>query len=252
MIAAIVLAGGSSRRMGKDVDKLFLQLGDAPLIAHTLARFQNCKAIKRVFLVVRGDGRTQSDYQRVVRDFHISKVQYIVAGGPERRDSVWNGLRALPVGVEVVVIHDGARPCVPDMLIEQTIESARKFGSGVAACKVADTIKEVDAEGKVTATVPREKLWAAQTPQTFKFDLIMRAYREAIAQGVPITDDAAALEFIGEPVHIVESVTTNIKVTTPMDLEIAKVLLPAKVSVSHSGVPPGTFYFGSRIERQYR
>jgi 2-C-methyl-D-erythritol 4-phosphate cytidylyltransferase len=110
----------------------------------------------------------------------------------------------------------------------------------------------VDAEGRVTATVPREKLWAAQTPQTFKFNLIMRAYREAIAQGVPITDDAAALEFIGEPVHIVESVSTNIKVTTPMDLEIAKVLLPAKVSVSHAGVPPGTFYFGSRIERQYR
>ncbi|MBI5393855.1 MAG: 2-C-methyl-D-erythritol 4-phosphate cytidylyltransferase [Verrucomicrobia bacterium] len=252
MIAAIVLAGGSSRRMGKEVDKLFLKLGDAPLIAHTLTRFQNCRAIKRVFLVVRGDGRAQGEYQRVIRDYRISKVQHIISGGPERRDSVWNGLRALPAGVEIIVIHDGARPCVPELLIEHTIESARKFGSGIAACKVADTIKEVDDQGRITATVPREMMWAAQTPQTFKYDLIMRAYREAIAQGAPITDDAAALELIGEPVHVVESVSTNIKVTTPMDVEIAKVLLPAKMTVNPAGVPPGTFYFGTAIERQFR
>lgn len=252
MIAAIVLAGGSSRRMGKDVDKLFIKLGDAPLIAHTLARFQNCRAVKRVFLVVRGDGRAQGEYQRVVRDHRISKVQHIIAGGPERRDSVWNGLRALPAGVELVVIHDGARPCVPDMLIEKTIESAREFGSGIAACKVADTIKEVDADGKITATVPREKLWAAQTPQTFKYDLIVRAYQEAIAKGAPVTDDAAAVELLGEQVRVVESVSTNIKVTTPMDVEIARVLLPAKMTIAPAGVPPGTFYFGTSIERQYR
>lgn len=238
--------------MGKDVDKLFIPLGDAPLIAHTLARFQNCKTVKFVVLVVRGDGRAQGDYQRVVRDHRISKVRQIIAGGAERRDSVWNGLRALPAGVEIVVIHDGARPCVPDMLIEETIESARKFGSGIAACKVADTIKEVDADKKITATIPRDKLWAAQTPQTFKYELIVRAYREAMAKGVPITDDAAAVEVLGERVHVVESVSTNIKVTTPMDVEIARVLLPAKMSIVPAGVPPGTFYFGASIERQYR
>ncbi len=252
MIVAIVLAGGSGRRMGNDVDKLFLKLGEVPLIAHTLASFQNCRPIKRVILVVRGDHHTHGEYQRVVRDLRISKVLSIISGGPERRDSVWNGLRALPAGVEIVVIHDGARPCVPDMLVEQTIASARKFGSGVAACKISDTIKEVDNQGKITATVPREKLWAAQTPQTFKYDLILRAYREAMQKGAPITDDAAALELLGEPVHIVESLSTNIKVTTPMDVEIAKVLLPAKATVAPAGVPPGTFYFSRSIERQYR
>jgi 2-C-methyl-D-erythritol 4-phosphate cytidylyltransferase len=100
--------------------------------------------------------------------------------------------------------------------------------------------------------VPREKLWAAQTPQTFKYDLIMRAYRAAREKEVQVTDEAAAVELLGEPVHIVESHQTNLKVTTPADVEVARVLLPTKVVVDKGTVPTGTFYFGKSIEERYR
>jgi 2-C-methyl-D-erythritol 4-phosphate cytidylyltransferase len=250
MIAAIIVAGGRSSRMGKGVDKLFLKLGEAPLIAHTLMKFQNCQAVKHIYLVVRADAR--GDFQAVIRDYRISKVQHVVAGGAERQNSVWNGLRALHAGTDFVLIHDGARPCVSEVLIQQTIESARQFGSGIAACKIADTIKEVDEDGRILATVPRERLWAVQTPQAFRYDLIMRAYRGVIERNARVTDDAAAVELLGEPVHIVESLPTNLKVTTPADLDIARVLLPAKVEVEPATVPTGTFYFGKAIEKNYR
>jgi len=248
MIVAIIVAAGRSTRMGQD--KMFLKLGDVPLVIHTLLKFQDCQAVKRIFPVI-GAGARQ-DFQRLLLDHRIPKVQHVVIGGQERQDSVWNGLCALPASTEIVLIHDGARPCVPEVLLDQTIASARKFGSGVAACKVMDTIKEVDAEGRVQATVPRDKLWAAQTPQTFRYDLIMRAYREARARNAKLTDEASAVELLGEPVHIVESLPTNLKVTTPADVEIAKVLLPAKVVLDKGIVPPGTFYFGKAIEERYR
>lgn len=244
MIVAIIVAAGRSARMGKD--KMFLKLGELPLIIHTLLKFQNCQAVKRIFPVV--SAAAHKDFQRLLFAHRISKVQQIVVGGPERQDSVWNGLTVLPAGTEIVLIHDGARPCVPDLLIDQTIASARQFGSGVAACKVIDTIKTVDEEGRVLTTVPREKLWAAQTPQTFRYELIMRAYRHARERKAKITDDAAAVELLGEPVHIVESPPTNLKVTTPADVEIAKLLLPAKTVVDKDAAPTGTSYSGEDSE----
>ena len=236
--------------MGKGVDKLFLKLGEVPLIAHTLMKFQNCQAVKHIYLVVRADAR--GDFQAVIRDCRISKVRQVVIGGVERQNSVWNGLQALHAGTDFVLIHDGARPCVSNVLIQQTIESAREFGSGIAACKIADTIKEVDEDGRILATVPRERLWAVQTPQAFRYDLIMRAYRAVIERNARVTDDAAAVELLGEPVHIVESLPTNLKVTTPADLDIARVLLPAKVTFEPATVPTGTFYFGKAIEKNFR
>ncbi|MBI5819091.1 MAG: 2-C-methyl-D-erythritol 4-phosphate cytidylyltransferase [Verrucomicrobia bacterium] len=250
MIAAVIVAGGRSSRMGKGVDKLFLKLGKAPIIAHTLMKFQNCQAVKHINLVVRADAR--GDFQAVIRDYRISKVRQVVVGGAERQNSVWNGLQALPKGVDIVLIHDGARPCVSDALINQTIQSVREFGSGIAACKLADTIKEVDEEGRILSTVPRDRLWAVQTPQAFRYDLIMRAYRAVIERGARVTDDASAVELLGEPVHIVESPPTNIKVTTPADLSIAGVLLPAELIVQSATVPTGTFYFGRDIEKDFR
>lgn len=250
MIAAVIVAGGRSARMGKGVDKLFLKLGEVPIIAHTLMKFQNCQAVKHINLVVRADAR--GNFQTVIRDYKISKVRQVVIGGAERQNSVWNGLQALPKGTDLVLIHDGARPCVSEALINQTIQSAREFGSGIAACKIADTIKEVDEEGRILSTVPRERLWAVQTPQAFRYDLIMRAYRSVIERGARVTDDASAVELLGEPVHIVESLPTNLKVTTPADLSIASVLLPAEIAVVPATVPTGTFYFGRNIEKNYR
>ncbi len=236
--------------MGKGIDKLFVKLGEAPVIAHTLMKFQNCQAVKHIYLVVRADAR--GSFQSIIRDYKISKVQQVVAGGAERQHSVWNGLQALHPGTDYVLIHDGARPCVSDLLIQQTIESARQLGSGIAACKIADTIKEVDEEGRILATVPRDRLWAVQTPQAFRHELIVRAYRSVIEHNARVTDDASAVELLGEPVHIVQSLPTNLKVTTPADLDIARVLLPAKVEVEPIAVPTGTFYFGKAIERDYR
>lgn len=250
MIAAVIVAGGRSSRMGKGVDKLFLKLGDVPIIAHTLMKFQNCQAVKHINLVVRADAR--GNFQAVTRDYRIAKVRQIVGGGAERQNSVWNGLEALPKGTDIVLIHDGARPCVTDELINRTIYSAREFGSGIAACKIADTIKEVDDDGRIISTVPRDRLWAVQTPQAFRYDLIMRAYRNVIEKNAHVTDDASAVELLGEPVHIVQSLPTNLKVTTPADLSIAGVLLPAKIEAESVSVPTGTFYFGRNIEKNFR
>lgn len=236
--------------MGKGVDKLFLKLGDVPIIAHTLMKFQNCQAVKHINLVVRADAR--GSFQAVIRDYKISKVRQVVIGGAERQHSVWNGLQALPKSTDLVLIHDGARPCVSETLISQTIQSAREFGSGIAACKIADTIKEVDDEGRILSTVPRERLWAVQTPQAFRYDLIVRAYRFVIESGARVTDDASAVELLGEPVHIVESLPTNLKVTTPADLSIASVLLPSKIAVAPATVPTGTFFFSRNIEKNFR
>ncbi len=250
MIAAVIVAGGRSARMGKGVDKLFLKLGDVPVIAHTLMKFQNCQAVKHINLVVRADAR--GSFQTVIRDYRISKVRQVVIGGAERQNSVWNGLQALPVGIDCVLIHVGARPWVSESLIMQTIQSAREFGSGIAACKIADTIKEVDEEGRILSTVPRERLWAVQTPQAFRYELIMRAYRSVIERGARVTDDASAVELLGEPVRIVESLPTNLKVTTPADVDIASVLLPAEIAIQPATVPTGTFYFGRNIEKNFR
>lgn len=223
MIYGIIVAAGKSERMGPDVDKAFLSLGTRPVVSYSLLAFEHCPLIDGVVLVVRKD-RVESA-KSMVQMFGYAKVRAVVAGGASRQASVMNGLAELGDDVKIVAIHDGARPCLTPALVEETIRSAKKCGSGVAAVKVTDTIKEVDRGTLVARTVDRTKLWAVQTPQTFKVDVLRKAYAFTEKKKLAMTDEASAVEAIGEPVHLVPSPATNMKITNPLDLSLAAMIL---------------------------
>jgi 2-C-methyl-D-erythritol 4-phosphate cytidylyltransferase len=223
MIFGIIVAAGKSERMGSDIDKAFLSLGTRPVLAYSLMAFEQCPMIDGVILVVRKD-RVESA-RGLVQVFGCAKVRKVIAGGLTRQGSVRNGLAELGDDVDIVAIHDGARPCVTSRIIEETIRSAKQHGSGVAAVKVNDTIKEAERNMVVTRTVDRAKLWAVQTPQTFGLDLLRKAYEHVGKKKLIVTDDAAAVEEMGERVYLVPSPWTNIKITTPEDLALASMIL---------------------------
>lgn len=212
--AVIVAAGRSERMMG--VDKLLRPIAGAPLIARTVACFLGHTAIDQVVVVVSAANRAEVE-NAVGRHARLS----IVLGGSRRRDSVHAGLVTL-TGCEFVVVHDGARPLVSAALIDAAIEGARECGAALCAVPVSDTVKRADERGHVRATVSREGLWLAQTPQAFKLDLILRAHETVEGD---MTDDAAMIEHLGEPVLLVQGSRRNIKVTTPEDLALAEALV---------------------------
>jgi 2-C-methyl-D-erythritol 4-phosphate cytidylyltransferase len=223
MIFGIIVAAGKSERMGSDVDKAFLSLGTRPVLAYSLLAFEQCPMIDGVVLVVRKDRMDSA--RGLAQIFGCDKVRKIIAGGLSRQLSVMNGLAELGDDVRTVVVHDGARPCVTSDLICETIKSAKRHGSGVAAVKITDTIKEVDRGMVVARTVDRKKLWAVQTPQSFKVELLTRAYGNVEKKKLAITDEASAVEALGEPVHLVPAPLANIKITTPEDLALAAMIL---------------------------
>ena len=223
MVSAIVLAAGRSTRMGGGPNKQFIELLGKPLLFYSLAAFEQCAAVNAVVLVRRPDYAQQAE--QIVREFGFKKVAAFTDGGPERQDSVGSGLKACESGTEIVAVHDGARPLVTPALIEGTIDSARAFGTGIAATKVVDTIKEANEDKTVARTVDRTKLWAVQTPQTVRFGLLRDAYARVFEKKIVVTDEAAAVELLGENVHLVETPFLNLKITTPSDLAIAEALL---------------------------
>lgn len=223
MNAAIIVAAGKGTRMGPEVDKLWLKVAGQPVIAHTWRQFNNAACIDEIVVVVR-DGMA-GHFAELARKFSFHKPFRIVAGGAERQDSVWNGLAALSANAEIAAIQDAARPCTTAELIAATIQAARETGAAVAAQPVADTIKET-ADGKIiSCTVDRSKLWAVQTPQTFRVEVIRRAIAVARERNLVFTDDTAACELIGQPVRLVNSSAPNPKVTVPADLPFVESLL---------------------------
>ena len=223
MNSAIIVAAGKGTRMGPGVDKLFLDVAGCPVVAHTWKRFNDAECIDEIVLVVR-DGM-QSAFAELAKQFQLTKVHRFVTGGAERQDSVWNGLQALSPQVEIVAIQDGARPCTTGKLIAETIQAARETGAAVAGQPVTDTIKET-ADGKTIArNVDRSKIWAVQTPQTFRVEVIRRALAEVRSRKLHVTDDTAACELIGQRVRLVASASPNPKVTLPADLPYVELLL---------------------------
>jgi len=222
MVTGIVLAAGRSMRMGGGPNKQFIELSGKPLIWYSLAAFQQCRAINEIIIVSRPDDADAA--RRIAVEF--KKVTAFVNGGIERQNSVCNGLEKATG--EIVAVHDGARPLVTPALIEATIDSARKHGTGIAATKVVDTIKEAAPDKTVERTVDRTKLWAVQTPQTVRTDLLRQAYRQVLEQKIIVTDEAAAVELLGQQVHLVETPFLNLKVTTPTDLATVEALLQAR------------------------
>jgi 2-C-methyl-D-erythritol 4-phosphate cytidylyltransferase len=223
MVTAIVLAGGRSTRMGGGPNKQFIELLGKPLLYYSLAAFEQCSVIDAVVLVRRPDCAQQAD--RVVREFGFKKIEAVVDGGVERQNSVWNGLETCSPATEIVAVHDGARPLVTPALIKSTVAVARSFGTGIAATKVVDTIKEAGEDKTVIRTVDRTKLWAVQTPQTVRFQLLREAYVKVFEKNLIVTDEAAAVQLLDHRVDLVETAFLNLKITTPADLAIAEALL---------------------------
>ncbi len=209
--------------MGPGVDKLFLPVKGRPVVAHTWATFERAECIDEIVLVVR-EG-FEEEFRAMGDEYHFSKPCRVVAGGSERQDSVWNGLQAVSQECQIVAIQDGARPCTTAELIGATVQAARQWGAAVAAQPVTDTIKE-SADGRlIKRTLDRSVLWAVQTPQTFRLELILRALEAARAKKLTITDDTAACELIGEPVVLVSGAGPNPKVTRPEDLAYVELVL---------------------------
>ena len=221
MNVAILVAAGRGTRMGRD--KLFLNVSGKPVVAHTWTKFDEAKIIGQIIVVVRAG--MEKKFLALAKKFQFRKKFEIVTGGAERQDSVWNGLQAASKAAEIAVIHDAARPCVNSELITATIKHAEETGAAVAAHPVTDTIKE-SADGRlIQHTLDRSKLWAMETPQTFRIEVIRRAIAEARAKKMIFTDDTAACELIGQPVRLVSSIAPNPKITVPGDLPIIEALL---------------------------
>ena len=223
MVTAIVVAAGKSERMGTGTDKAFLNLGPRPVVAWSLLAFEKNADIDSIILVVRKDQLTAA--KAVARMFGISKLAKIVAGGARRQDSVQAGLKEVDSDTRIVVVHDGARPCVSQEVTSDVIKSARRGTASVTGSRIRDTVKIVEKGITVASTVDRAKYWTVQTPQAFPYSMLRKAYAAAEAEKKDVFDDAQAVELIGEPVKICETEKPNLKITTPEDLQVASALL---------------------------
>ena len=222
---AVIVAAGNASRMG-GIDKVMAELNGEPMIARTVRIFQECDAISEIVIVTRED--LIIPITDLCRDMYASKVRAVVRGGKSRQESVGQGLNALSSKVKLAAIHDGARPLITWQVIDRTVRAANSYGAAAPAIPVKDTIKVV--EGRVVKNTPdRSTLFAVQTPQVFDFDLLRGALKKAEQDGAAVTDDCSAVERMGMSVKIVEGDERNIKVTTPMDLKIAEMLLEEMV-----------------------
>jgi len=218
---AVIVAAGTASRMG-GIDKVMAPLGGEPMIAWTVQAFQDCDAISEIVIVTRED--LIIPITDICRDMYASKVKAVVRGGNSRQESVSLGLNALSDKVKLAAIQDGARPLITWEVIDRTVRAANTYGAAAPAIPVKDTIKVV--EGRIVKSTPdRSTLFAVQTPQVFDFDLLRGALKRAETDGAAVTDDCSAVERMGMAVKIVEGDERNIKVTTPMDLKIAELLL---------------------------
>ena len=216
---AVIVAAGSASRMG-GVDKVMAPLKGEPMICHTVRAFQSCDAVKEIVIVTRED--LIVPISDLCREF--PKVKAVVVGGKNRQESVSMGLNALSDKVKLAAIHDGARPLVSWQLIDLVVRMAHNYGAAAPGVPVKDTVKVVEG-GLVKETPDRSRLRAVQTPQVFDFDLIRGALKKAKLDGAELTDDCSAIERMNMTVRIVDGEETNIKVTTPMDLKLAEMLM---------------------------
>ena len=216
---AVIVAAGSASRMG-GIDKVMAPLNGEPMIARTVRAFQNCDAISEIVVVTRQD--LILPITSLCAD--MDKVKAVVAGGSSRQESVHLGLNALSDKCKLAAIHDGARPLISWQVIDRVVRAANTYGAAAPAIPVKDTIKVVQG-GIVKETPDRASLQAVQTPQVFDFDILRGALKKAKQDGAQVTDDCSAVERIGLTVKIVEGEERNLKVTTPLDLKIAQLLL---------------------------
>ncbi len=224
MNTAIIVAAGSGKRFGSATPKQFLEICGKPLIIHTLERFQACSEIDQIILVL--PPAEISNFSKNYRQFDLSKLAGIVSGGETRAESVWKGLRSIGDLVEIVAVHDGARPLVSPDEISNCISKARETGAAILVASVTDTIKEISS-GKIIKTIDRNRLRRALTPQCFRYGLLKRAF-ENTDLTESVTDESFLVERLGVEVSVVEGSARNIKVTTQADLALVESFLKGK------------------------
>ncbi|HVF72481.1 MAG TPA: 2-C-methyl-D-erythritol 4-phosphate cytidylyltransferase [Chthoniobacterales bacterium] len=218
MLSAIIVAAGSSQRMG--FDKLFALLGERPVLAHTISAFEAADCVSEIILVGRGERRDELD--EFVRENRFRKVLHVIAGGEQRQDSVRCGLERLAASARYVAVHDGARPLITPKQVERVFAAAQEQGAAALAEPVTDTIKRANGDRIVTESVSRDGLFAMQTPQIFERSLLTAAYAGVEAKKLSVTDEVSAVELHGAKVVLVPNDDWNVKITYPRDLLLAQ------------------------------
>lgn len=222
-VSAVIVAGGSGTRFGGD--KLTAELGGEPVLAHSLRAFQNSSMVDEIVLVTREEA--MMDMARMCKERAFSKVSQVVAGGATRVLSSYTGVMSVSEKAGIIAIHDGARPLVSERIIEDAVWQAYKNNCAVPAVPVRDTVKKAE-KGIVTETPERSGLYAVQTPQCFQADLIRVALEDAVRNAPQVTDDCMAVERLGGKIHLTEGSEENIKITTPLDLRLAELILKGR------------------------
>ena len=221
---AVIVAAGSGSRMNSDKNKQFMELGGIPVLTRTLKVFDSCKRIDEIIIVMNRE-LIENCKNEIIEPYNIMKNVKIVPGGKERGDSVLNGLKAIDNETGIVVIHDGARPFVTEEIIVNSIEDALSFGGSCVAVKAKDTIKQSGEGGFISHTLDRSSLWMVQTPQTFKKELLEKAYEKATLDGFSGTDDCSVVERMGVEIKLTKGSYKNIKITTMEDIAIGEAFL---------------------------
>ncbi|HHV62947.1 MAG TPA: 2-C-methyl-D-erythritol 4-phosphate cytidylyltransferase [Firmicutes bacterium] len=235
LVSCVVPAAGQGRRMGGDTGKLFMNLNGKPVLSYTLEAIEKCPLISEIVLVVKED-EIQHASRLFAEERGFSKVKRIIPGGAERQMSVYLGLLVTDAACDIVMIHDGARPLITLDAITSVINEAAAWGAAVVATPVKDTIKLSDSQGFVKSTLDRSRLWAVQTPQAFRRELLLCAYEKAHNDGFLGTDDSVLVERLGWKVKLVPGSYENIKITTPEDIPLAEAILRRKVLEGRNGI----------------
>jgi len=224
MISAVIVAAGSSRRMG--FDKLYAPLADKPVLYWSLVAFNACADIDEIVVVTRED--KIAEVEKLVKSEKFDKIGKIVPGGAERHLSVWTGLKVITAEhSEFVGVHDGARPLVTPALISGCLELAKKEGAAVCATPIPDTVKRA-ADSVIVESVDRQNLWAMQTPQFFSTSLILQAYAALMTRNEVVTDEVSAVQRLGKKVSLYQTEEHNFKITYPRDLALAEQILNSR------------------------
>lgn len=225
-VSAIIVAAGSSTRMGKSISKQLIKLNGTEVIVHTLKAFQQSNVIDEIIVVCR---RQDIDIIKTLAGQNsITKATGFTCGGATRQESVKNGVTLVKPTTEYIAIHDGARPLISPQDINNVVNNAAIYKSSALGIFVKDTIKVVDKSGFITSTPNRSNLVAIYTPQVFKFDLYKRAMEQAEREGKDYTDDCQLVEALGEKIYVTNGIDTNIKLTTPEDIIIAESFLKSR------------------------
>lgn len=228
---AVVVAAGSSQRMGND--KIFTALGGLPVLVHSVRAFEENELVDEIIIVTREE--KLEHVADLVKKYDLKKVSKVILGGSTRVESCLAGVSEAHHRAELIAIHDGARPLVSQAIIRDTIRAADAFYAAVPVLRSTDTLKALDGKGVVCGSADRETIYRVQTPQVFRADLIKGALTEAMKRGLVLTDDSSAMDLMGVKTHTVEGDEDNIKLTTPRDMVVAEAILKSRGTAYASG-----------------